>query len=95
MIEVTATNLRKDLFNILDRIEKTGETLRVSRRGRAVDLKPSAVEKPVADMTPEERFDRWATKGPRPGAEDWDYDPTDKSHWEWDPEKKFKDLLKS
>ena len=81
------------MFNILDRLEKTGETLRVSRRGRAVDLKPSVVEGSVATMTPQERFDRWVAKGPRPGSENSTYDPTDKSHWEWDPDKKFKDLL--
>lgn len=94
MIEITATDLRKDLFNILDRIEKTGETLRVSRRGRAFDLNPSAIGKSVAEMTPEERFDRWRAKGPRPGSENSTYDHTDKSHREWDPDKEFETLRK-
>ncbi|WP_271085483.1 type II toxin-antitoxin system prevent-host-death family antitoxin [Brevundimonas sp. NIBR11] len=94
MIEVTATDLRKDLFNILDRVERTGESLRVSRRGRSITLKPATAGKSAADMTPQERFDRWMAKGPRQGAENSNYDPSDTSHWEWDPEKKFKDLLK-
>lgn len=94
MIEVTATDLRKDLFNILDRMERTGESLRVSRRGRSLTLKPSTTQKSVADMTPQERFDRWMAKGPRPGSENSTYDPSDNSHWEWNPEKTFGDLPK-
>lgn len=93
MIEVTATDLRKDLFRILDRMAETGEVLRVMRRGRAMDLIPQTQEKAVAEMTPEERFDRWMAKGVRKGSEDWDFDHTDNSHWTWDPDTKFKDLL--
>lgn len=93
MIEVTATDLRKDLFRILDRLAETGEPLRVLRRGRAIDLVPRTQEKSVAEMTPAERFDRWMAKGVREGCEDWDFDHTDNSHWEWDPETKFQDLL--
>lgn len=93
MIEVTATDLRKDLFRILDRMAETGEPLRVMRRGRPLDLVPQTQEKTVAEMTPQERFDRWAAKGPREGCEDWGDDiDTNKSHWTWDPETKFRDL---
>ncbi len=94
MIEVTATDLRKDLFRILDRMAETGEPLRVLRRGQPMDLVPQVSKERVAEMTPEQRFDRWMAKGPRAGCEDWDYDPSDTSHWTWDPETKFKDLRK-
>lgn len=92
MIEVTATNFRKDLFRILDRMAETGESLRVLRRGRPMDLVPQAPEKTVADMTPEERFDRWMARGVREGCEDWNYDHTDKSHREWDSDKGLNNL---
>lgn len=92
MIEVTATDLRKDLFNILDRMERTGESLRVSRRGRSLTLKPSTVERSAADMTPQERFDRWMAKGVRHGFETSDFDHTDKSHRAWDPDKELRNL---
>lgn len=90
MIEVTATDLRKDLFNILDRVERTGEDLRVKRKGRTLTLKPATAEKSIADMTPQERFDRWMAKGPR--FETSSYDHTDKSHREWDPDRALKNL---
>lgn len=91
MIEVTATDLRKDLFNILDRL-KAGEEVRVRRQGELLRVTAKVV--PPADSADERarRFDEWMAKGPRPGWEDWDFDPNDNSHIEYDPEKKFKDL---
>lgn len=38
MIEVTATDLRKDLFNILDRMVETGESVRLVRKGKVVSI---------------------------------------------------------
>lgn len=84
MIEVTATDLRKDLFNILDRMERTGEPLRVSRKGRMLTLTPVF---PKSPMSHQEKFDAALALGVR---EDWaDYDPgdiTDGRHIEWTPE---------
>lgn len=93
MIEVTLTELRKDLFNIIDRVAETGETLRVRRQGRAIDLTPVSTTKNAKDMTPRERFDRWLAKaeaeGPKPCPDDLD---TYKGHWTWNPDVKFRDL---
>ncbi|MEM6642403.1 MAG: hypothetical protein AAF616_05450 [Bacteroidota bacterium] len=38
---MTATDLRKNLFKILDQIEKTGESVRVKRKGSEFILRPS------------------------------------------------------
>lgn len=85
MLEITATDLRKDLFNVLDRLSD-GEEVRVRRKGRVLSLK--AVE-PVDDaMTEHQRkFDAALARGIR---EDWaDFDAgdiTDNRHIEWTPE---------
>jgi antitoxin (DNA-binding transcriptional repressor) of toxin-antitoxin stability system len=93
MIEVTLTELRKDLFRLIDQVAETGETLRVRRKGRTIDLTPVQSEKSVREMTPQERFDRWLakceTEGPKPCPDDLD---TYKDHWVWDPNIKFRDL---
>ncbi|WP_211249695.1 type II toxin-antitoxin system Phd/YefM family antitoxin [Brevundimonas bacteroides] len=87
MIEITATDLRKDLFSILDRIVETGEDLRVTRKGKAtVTFKArlastSEVEQRAA------RFDAAMAMGVR--EDDAKYDPgdiTDGSHLDWAPE---------
>lgn len=84
MIEVTATNLRKDLFRILDRLAETGEELRVRRKGQVITFTPV---RSGAGMSHREKFDAALASGVR---EDWaDYDPgdiTDNRHIEWTPE---------
>lgn len=84
MIEVTATNLRKDLFRILDRLAETGEELRVRRKGQVITFTPV---RSASTMSHREKFDAALASGVR---EDWaDYDPgdiTDNRHIEWTPE---------
>lgn len=48
-MKTTATALRKDLYNVLDRVLETGEPVEIERNGRIVRL--------VADRPPS-RFDR-------------------------------------
>lgn len=85
MLEITATDLRKDLFKALDRLSQ-GEEIRVRRRGQVLNLK--AVQAPEDRLTDHQRkFQAALTSGVR---EDWkDYDPggiTDGRHLEWTPE---------
>ena len=95
MIEVTLTEMRKDLFRLIDRMVETGEPIRVRRNGRTIDLSARTGDKPVSEMTPQERYDRWLAKaeaeGPKPCPDDL---VTCKDHWTWDPDVKFADLLK-
>lgn len=87
------TELRKDLFRLIDRVSETGETLRVRRKGRTIDLAPTSVVKTIKDMTPQERFDRWLAEPPSPGWEDCPDDlDTDSGYREWNADKKFGDL---
>ena len=86
MIEVTATDLRKDLFNILDRIERTGEALRVRRRGKTLTL----TTEPARDDDLSEHRRKVEAALARGVREDWaDFDAgdtTDGRHIEWTPE---------
>ena len=85
VIEVTATELRKDLFKVLDRLSE-GEEVRVRRRGQVLSLK--AVHSDNDTLTEHQRkFQAALERGVR---EDWaDFDAgdiTDNRHIEWTPE---------
>ena len=85
MIEVTATELRKDLFKVLDRLSE-GEEVRVRRKGQVLSLK--AVQPDNDALTEHQRkFQAALERGVR---EDWaDFDAgdiTDNRHIEWTPE---------
>lgn len=93
MIEVTMTELRRDLFRLVDLMAETGESLRVRRRGQAIDLSARTQEKSVSDMTPQERWDRWLEKAKVEGPNDCPDDlDSYKGHWTWNPDTKFRDL---
>lgn len=93
MIEVTMTELRRDLFRLVDRMAETGEPLRVRRHGRVIDLTAQKPEKSVADMTPQERWDRFMAAPPIAGFDDVPNDlDTRRDHWTWEPDVKFADL---
>ena len=85
MIEVTATALRKDLFNVLDRLSD-GEEVRVRRKGGVLSLK--AVQQDDNAIAEHQRkVEAALARGVR---EDWaDFDAgdiTDGRHIEWTPE---------
>ncbi len=85
MIEVTATALRKDLFNVLDRLSD-GEEVRVRRKGGVLSLK--AVQQGDDAVAEHQRkVEAALARGVR---EDWaDFDAgdiTDNRQIEWTPE---------
>ena len=86
MIEMTATDLRKDLFRVIDRMLETGESLRIRRRGKIVNFEARV----VTDTAMEARiakFDAAMALGVRDDAADFDPgDITDGAHLEWTPE---------
>lgn len=87
MIEVTATDLRKDLFTILDRIVETGEDLRVKRKGKATLTFRARLTSTSEAEQRAARFDAAMAMGVR--EDDAEYDPgdiTDGSHLDWTPE---------
>ena len=85
MLEITATDLRRDLFKVLDRLSQ-GEEVRVRRRGQVIKLK--AIRSPDDVLTEHQRkFKAGLERGVR---EDWaDFDAgdiTDGRHIEWTPD---------
>ncbi len=92
MIEVTATNLRKDLFNILDRMLETGESVRLVRKGQVVRMNVTTEDAEAEADRRASRFDAYMALGPREGWEDWDVEPLDSGVATYDPAEKFKDL---
>ena len=86
MIDVTATDLRRDLFRILDRMTETGETLRVRRKGKTLVFNARIVMEDGVERRAA-RFDAAMALGVRDN--DADYDPgdiTDGRHLDWSAE---------
>lgn len=85
MLEITATDLRKDLFKVLDRLA-AGEEVRVRRKGHVISLK-AVHAKEEARTAHQQKFLAGLERGVR---EDWaDFDAgdiTDGRHIEWTPE---------
>lgn len=87
MIEVTLTELRKDLFKIIDRVAETGEVLRVRRQGRVIDLSPQTTDKPAVELTPQQRWARFLERPERDIGKPSDFESLENAgHWEWSGE---------
>lgn len=37
-MQITPTQLRKDLYHLLDQVDKTGKPLKIKRKGRALEI---------------------------------------------------------
>lgn len=62
MTEVTLTELRRDIFRLVDQALDSGEPIVFRRKGRRVVVRPEPEERP---LTHQERFDLWlARNGP-------------------------------
>lgn len=86
VIEITATEFRRDLFRILDRMTETGEPVRIRRKGKILAFKATVIPEGGADQRAA-RFDAAMALGVRDN--DADYDPgdiTDGSHLDWTAE---------
>jgi antitoxin (DNA-binding transcriptional repressor) of toxin-antitoxin stability system len=92
MKEVTITELRRNIFQLVDEALATGEPLVVRRKGRRLILQGEAA---AADAeTEEEREERWRkfwAEPPPPGWEDVDLSPealrlARQEYWKWDEE---------
>ena len=92
MIEVTATDLRKDLFNILDRMLEAGESVRLVRKGKVVRVNVTTEDAETEADRRASRFDAYMALGPREGWEEWDIEPLESGSSEYDTAEKFKDL---
>jgi len=85
MLEITATDLRKDLFKVLDRLS-AGEEVRVRRKGQILSLKAVRAEDD-AITEHQRKFQAGLARGVREDWRDFDAgDITDNRHIEWTPE---------
>jgi len=93
MKEVTLTELRRNIFRLIDESLETGEPIVVNRKGRRVILRGEATELAIAE-TEEEREERWRKFWAEPPPPEWEH--TDLSpeairqarqeYWKWDEE---------
>ncbi len=65
MADVTLTEMRKDLFRLVDEMIETGRPLRVRRGPLVVELNTRVVEGNEARLTREERWQRFLSKPER------------------------------
>jgi PHD/YefM family antitoxin component YafN of YafNO toxin-antitoxin module len=92
MKTVTITELRRNIFRLIDESLETGEPILLHRKGKRVVLGPETAARAVE--TQEERSERlrkfW-DEPPPPGMEDADLsfetlDRAVKEYWQWDGE---------
>ena len=72
MKEVTLTELRRNIFRLVDEALETGEPIVVKRKGHTVTLVPGATIASVGRLAPddEEGWERFWAEPPPPGWED-------------------------
>src|SRR5580700_6136312 len=93
MKTVTITELRRNIFRLIDETLETGEPIVLNRKGKRVVLGPEAPAMPTAE-TEEEREKRWRkfwAEPPPPGWEDYDLsletlNRASQEYWQWDGE---------
>ena len=93
MKTVTITELRRNIFQLIDETLTTGEPIVLNRKGKRVILSLEKLTSPTTE-TDEERAERWRkfwAEPPPPGWEDYDLsletlNRASKEYWQWDGE---------
>ena len=94
MKTVTITELRRNIFRLIDETLETGEPIVLNRKGKRVVLGPEAASAPAVVETQAEREERrrkfWE-EPPPPGWEDCDLSvealkAARREYWQWDQE---------
>jgi antitoxin (DNA-binding transcriptional repressor) of toxin-antitoxin stability system len=93
MKEVTLTELRRNIFRLVDEALETGESIVVKRHGRTVTLAPDARPTRGRKLAPDDK-EGWAKFWAEPSPLGWEnydlsfeaLDKAGKSFWEWDGE---------
>jgi antitoxin (DNA-binding transcriptional repressor) of toxin-antitoxin stability system len=89
MKEVTLTELRRNIFRLVDEMLETGEPIVVKRRGQTVKLVPEAVEARRGKPAPDDE-EAWAKFWAEPSPPGWEghdlsLEALNKA-WKWDEE---------
>ncbi len=90
MKEVTLTELRRNIFRLVDEALATGEPIVVKRKGRTVTLAPDAATQPSGRPAPDDE-EGWAKFWAQPSEikEDLSLDELNeasRAYWRWDEE---------
>src|SRR5580658_7846663 len=93
MKEVTLTELRRNIFQLVDEALATGEPIVIRRKGRRVVVQAEETAADVAVETEEEHEGRWRKfwAEPPPGAQNLDLSVEElrrirQDYWRWDGE---------
>jgi hypothetical protein len=86
MAEITLTNLRKDLFRLVDEMIETGRPLRVRRGSVVVELNTRVVAGGEGRLTPQQRWERFLEKPERPTDLPVEFEDLEYGHWDWNGE---------
>jgi hypothetical protein len=89
MKTVTLTELRKNLFRLVDEVLETGEPLVIDRKGGWLVIKGEARPTPSEEAARAEMWRRYWASPPPPGWEDVDdsleaLDKDKEADWRWD-----------
>jgi hypothetical protein len=92
MKTVTITELRRNIFRLIDETLATGEPIVLNRKGKRVVLRPEPVAPGVeSDAEREERMRKFWAEPPPPGWEDCDLSlealkAARQEYWQWNQE---------
>jgi hypothetical protein len=88
MKTVTLTELRKNIFQLVDEVVATGEPLVIERKGKRLTLKGETASKDETRAEADERWRAFWAQPPRPGWEKWDvtveeFNAASRASWHW------------
>lgn len=83
MTDITLTELRKDLFRLVDEMISTGRPLRVRRGTMIVEVKTRIVDEGDRVLTPQQRWERFLAKPERGTDLPLDFEDLEYGHWTW------------
>lgn len=84
MSEITLTDMRKDLFRLVDEMVETGRPLRVRRGSKVIEVVTRVLADDGRVPTPQERWAKFLKKPEREFSGSADFEVLEYgAHWEW------------
>lgn len=83
MSQPSLTDVRKNLFRVVDEMLATDKPYRVTRGGKTIELSARLVDD-AATLTPQERWQRFLKRPKRHSDKPSDFEALENAgHWEW------------
>lgn len=84
MAEPSLTDVRKNLFRIVDEMLATEKPYRITRGGKTIELSARLVNDDAAALTPQQRWERFLKRPKRQSDKPSDFESLENAgHWEW------------